>query len=122
MPAPDGPYFAAPQPGKELPTSQTTPGPIPLEFRHVWAIDAKDCTADPSLTRIAIAPGAIRFYEGRSVVVSSDSPHVGAVTLDVAHTAEGETSREAHVLALDSSGRTLTYLRRDQTFTYTRCD
>lgn len=52
-----GGYAAVPEVGEELPTSQTTPGPIPLGFRHVWAISAKDCTADPALTRIAIAPG-----------------------------------------------------------------
>ena len=122
MPAPTGGYAAVPAPGEELPTSQTTPGPVPLNFRHVWAIDAKDCRADPGLTRIAIAPGAIRFYEGRSVVTSSDVSGDGVLTLEVEHAAEGTTSSERHVLRLQDGDRTLIYQRRGETFTYTRCD
>lgn len=114
-------YSATPAPGEELPPSQTTPGPIPLEFRHVWAIEAADCTAAPGLTRIAIAPGAIKFYEGRSEVVSANAPHDGALVLQIAHTAEGQTSNETHTLALDEAGTTLTYQRGGDTFTYTRC-
>ena len=121
-PAPTGDYFATPADGEELPTSQTTPGPIPLQFRHVWAIDAKDCTASPGLTRIAIAPGAIRFYEGRSVVVSAETPHERTATLEVTHSAEGQTSQETHALALSEDGRTLTYGRSGASFTYKRCD
>jgi hypothetical protein len=121
-PAPSGDYFATPADGEELPTSQTTPGPIPLEFRHVWAIEAKDCTASPGLTRIAIAPGAIRFYEGRSVVVSADVPHERTLTLEVSHSAEGQTSQETHALALSEDGRSLTYGRNGASFTYKRCD
>lgn len=115
-------YSATPKPGEELPPSQTTEGPLPLEFRHVWAVEAKDCTADPGLTRIAIAPGAIRWYEGRSVVISAEAPHERAVSLQVDHTSEGQTSRETHVLAVDEAGTTLTYDRNGQTFTYRRCD
>lgn len=115
-------YSAAGGPGEGLPPSETTAGPIPLEFRHVWAIEAKDCAEEPALTRIAIAPGAIRFYEGRSVVVSAEAPHENALNLQVDHMAEGQTSREAQVLALDASGTTLTYNRRGSTFTYKRCD
>ncbi len=98
-----------------------TPGPIPLDFRHVWAIEAKDCTAAPGLTRIAIAPGAIRFYEGRSVVTDADVAQDGSLKLNVQHAAEGQTSEETHTLKLDATGHTLTYRRRDATFTYTRC-
>lgn len=120
---PPASYAATPAPGEELPPSQTTAGPIPLEFRHVWAIDAKDCKADPSLTRIAIAPGAIKFYEGRSEVTSVDAPHEGAAVLHVAHSAEGQTSTETHVLALDDAKTTLTYKRGDNPeLTYKRCD
>lgn len=122
LPAPSGGYAAVPAPGEELPPSQTTPGPIPLGFRHVWAIAQKDCAADPGLTRIAIAPGAIRFYEGRSVVTRSDVSEDGVLTLEVEHAAEGTTSSETHVLRLQEGDRTLSYQRRGETFTYTRCD
>lgn len=116
-------YAATPKPGEELPPSQTTAGPVPLDFRHVWAIDAKDCTADPSLTRIAIAPGAIKFYEGRSEVTSVDAPHEGAAVLHVTHVSEGQTSTETHTLALDEAKTTLTYQRGDNPLmTYKRCD
>lgn len=115
-------YSATPAPGEELPPSQTTPGPIPLDFRHVWAIEAADCRAAPGLTRIAIAPGAIKFYEGRSEVVSADAPHDGALVLQIAHTAEGQTSNETHTLALDDAKTTLTYQRGGNIFTYRRCD
>jgi len=121
-PAPDGPYFATPAPGEELPTSQTTPGPIPLQFRHVWAIEPADCTRAPGLTRIAIAPGAIRFYEGRAVVVNAEVSGDTALILDVDHASEGETTRERHNLQLDPGYTRLTYQRRDSTFIYVRCD
>ena len=100
--APPASYSATPPPGVELPTSQTTPGPIPLEFRHVWAIEAADCTKEPALTRIAIAPGAVKFYEGRSEVVSATVPHEGALTMEVAHSSEGN----------DSAGNTCAGARR----------
>lgn len=115
-------YAATPAPGEELPPSQITPGPIPLDFRHVWAIEAADCRADPGLTRIAIAPGAVKFYEGRSEVISADAPHDGALVMQIAHTAEGHTSNETHTLALDEAKTTLTYQRDGNTFTYKRCD
>lgn len=120
--APTGGYAAIPAPGEELPTSQTTPGPVPLAYRHVWAMEARDCTATPGLTRIAIAPGAVRFYEGRSVVRNSDARTDGSVSLEVEHAAEGVTTPETHVLALTDNERTLRYQRRGETFTYTRCD
>lgn len=122
MPALSGGYAAVPGPGEELPPSQTTPGPIPLEYRHVWAIAQKDCAADPGLTRIAIAPGAIRFYEGRSVVTRSEVGEDGLLTLEVEHASEGTTSSETHVLRLQEGDRTLSYQRRGETFTYRRCD
>jgi hypothetical protein len=115
-------YSATPAPGEELPPSQTTHGPIPLEFRHVWAIEAADCTKEPALTRIAIAPGAVKFYEGRSEVASADVPHEGALTMEVAHSSEGTTAKETHSLALDDTGKTLTYQRRGAEYVYTRCD
>jgi hypothetical protein len=120
--APPASYSATPPPGVELPPSQTTPGPIPPEFRHVWAIEAADCTREPALTRITIAPGAVKFYEGRSEVVSATAPHEGALTMEVAHSSEGTTARETHALVLDDSGAKLTYHRRGAEFTYTRCD
>ena len=120
---PPASYVATPAPGEELPSSQTTEGPIPLEFRHVWALDAKDCTAQPSLTRIAIAPGAIKSYEGRSEVTSVDAPHAGAAVLNVSHSSEGQTSTEMHTLALDEAKTTLTYMRGDNPpLIYKRCD
>ncbi len=100
----------------------STTGAIPLEFQHVWAIEAGDCTNEPALTRIAISPSAVKFYEGRSEVVSAEAPHEGALTLEMAHTSEGTTAPETHVLALDEAGRTLTYKRRGAEFIYTRCD
>ncbi len=122
-PNPSSPsYSATPAPGEELPPSQTTKGIVPLEFRHVWAIEPADCTKVPALTRIAIAPSAVRWYEGRSVVASVDAPHAGAMTMEVDHLSEGQTSRETHVLALDEGKRTLTYDRNGATFTYKRCD
>ena len=127
-PAPQAPaaeapaYSATPSPGQELPTSQTTPGPIPLEFRHVWAIETADCTKEPALTRIAIAPGAVKFYEGRSEVVSASVLHEGALTMEVAHSSEGATAQETHSLVLDDTGRKLTYQRRGAEYVYTRCD
>lgn len=121
--APPASYAATPAPGEELPPSQTTEGPIPLEFRHVWAIDAKDCRADPSMTRIAIAPGAVKFYEGRSEVTSVDAPHPGAAVFHVTHMSEGQTSTEIHTLALDDAKTTLSYKRgNNEPLTYTRCD
>ncbi len=121
-PIPTGGYAAVPAPGEELPPSQTTPGPVPLEFRHVWAIDAKDCAANPGLTRIAIAPGAIRFYEGRAVVASTDLDSSGKLTLQVDHMSEGQTERQTHVLALTNDGQGMTYQRAGETFAYARCD
>lgn len=122
-PAPSGPYYATPAPGEELPTSQTTPGPIPLPFRHVWAIDPADCTASPGLTRIAIAPGAIRFYEGRSVVANAEVQKDDTIILDVDHMSEGVTERERHTLSIRDAGKSrLMYQRGGDTFTYIRCD
>jgi len=115
-------YAAVPAPGEELPPSQTTEGPIPLDYRYVWAIEPGDCTNDPALTRIAIAPGAVKFYEGRSEVISADTPHDGALVLNISHTSEGQTTNETHVLALDDAKTTLTYKRGENSFTYKRCD
>lgn len=121
-PAPSGDFFETAKPGEELPTSMTTPGPIPTAFRHVWAPDRKACTADPSPTRLAIAPGAIRFYEGRSVVVTANTNLEGTVALQVDHTAEGTTTREAHILTLSPDKKQLTYDRDGQALTLIRCD
>ncbi len=123
-PAPAGAAVTepAPAPGETLPPSQTTPGPIPLDFRHVWAVDKRDCKAEPALTRIAIAPGAIRFYEGRAVVVTASTNLEGTVALEVDHTSEGTTNREAHTLALNPAKTTLTYDRNGEAITYVRCD
>jgi hypothetical protein len=115
-------YSATPAPDEALPPSQTTPGPIPLEFRHVWAIEAADCTKEPALTRIVIAPGAVKFYEGRSEVVSANAPHQGALTMEVTHSSEGTMAEETHTLALDDTGKKLTYKRRGAEYIYTRCD
>ena len=120
--APSATYSATPPPGVELPPSQTTPGPIPLEFRHVWAIEPADCKAVPGLTRMAIAPGAVKFYEGRSEVVSANVPHEGALVMEVKHSAEGQSETETHTLMLDKDTGKLSYQRRGETFTYVRCD
>jgi hypothetical protein len=117
-----GPFAATPAPGEELPTSQTTPGPIPVDYRHVWAIDPADCRADPGLTRIAIAPGAIRFYEGRAVVTRSQIEGSDKLLLDVEQSSEGETRTVRHSLALKNAGSRLIYLRGHDSFTYIRCD
>ena len=119
---PAGPFAVTPQPGEELPTSQTTPGPIPVAFRHVWAIVPADCTADPGLTRIAIAPGAVRFYEGRAVVTKSYVEGPDKLLLDVELMSEGETRAQRHALALNNAGSRLIYLRGQDSFTYIRCD
>lgn len=117
-----GPFAVTPAPGEELPTSQTTPGPIPVDYRHLWAIDPADCRADPGLTRIAIAPGAIRFYEGRAVVTKSQVEGEDKLLLDVEQTSEGETKTARHSLALKNAGSRLIYLRGQDSFTYIRCD
>ena len=119
---PAGPFAATPATGEELPTSQTTPGPIPLAYRHVWAIDPADCTNEPGLTRIAIAPGASRFYEGRAVVKKSQVEGPDKLLLDVDHTSEGETRPERHAFALNNSGSRLLYQRSGDSFKYVRCD
>ncbi len=119
---PAGPFAASPAPGEELPTSQTTPGPIPLAYRHLWAIDPADCAKQPGLTRIAIAPGAIRFYEGRAVVKKAQVEGPDKLLLDVDHTSEGETRAERHAFSLNNSGSRLLYLRGGESFKYIRCD
>lgn len=119
---PAGPFAATPAPGEELPTSQTTPGPIPLAYRHLWAIDPADCAKEPGLTRIAIAPGAIRFHEGRAVVKSAQIEGPDKLLLDVAHTSEGETRPERHSLALSNAGSRLLYQRGRDSINYIRCD
>jgi len=112
---------AIPPPGAESPPALTTPGPIPLRFRAVWAIDPADCTREPGLTRIAIAPGAVRFYEGRSEVVSAQEFPDGDFGMEVDHMSEGDTTRETQRLKLDAGAGTLAYQRRGETFHYTRC-
>ena len=119
---PAGPFAAIPAPGEELPPSQTTPGPIPLAYRHLWAIDPADCAKQPGLTRIAIAPGAVRFYEGRAVVKSAQVEGPDKLLLDVEHTSEGETRPERHALALSNAGSRLLYLRGRESLTYIRCE
>ena len=119
---PAGPFAATPAPGAERRTSQTTPGPIPLGYRHLWAIDPADCARQPGLTRIAIAPGAIRFYEGRAVVKSAQIEGPDKLLLDVAHTSEGETRPERHSLGLRNAGSRLLYQRGRDSINYIRCD
>ena len=91
-------------------------------FRHVWASDKKACSADPSPTRIAVAPGAIRWYEGRSVVVTANTSLEGTAALEVDHTTDGTTTREAHTLVLNPAKTQLTYDRNGKSMTYIRCD
>lgn len=120
--APPAEYASSAPSDVEAPPSQTTPGPVPLEFRHVWAIKVADCTAEPGLTRIAIAPAAVKFYEGRSEVVSVEESGPKGVIMQVSHVAEGQKENQVHTLKLDDAGTTLTYERGGSTFTYTRCD
>lgn len=117
-----GPYFKTPDLGEELPTSQTTPGVVPLPYRFVWAIDKKDCIADGSLTRIAIAPGAVRSHDGRAVITSADESRAGILVLQTERLAEGEIIRETHTLALDASEKKLAYQIGDTDRSYIRCD
>ena len=118
-----GPYVETPAPaGPAVTEPAPAPGPIPLDFRHVWAVDKRDCKAEPALTRIAIAPGAIRFYEGHAVVVTANTNLEGTVALEVDHISEGTTNREAHTLALNPAKTSLTYDRNGEAFTYVRCD
>jgi hypothetical protein len=123
-PAPTAPPAspAAPpvSPPASEPLSQSAEGPIPAEFRGAWAIDAADCEKDPGLTRIAISQNAVSFYEGRAQAVSASVPHEGALAMEADHSAEGQTTRETHVLAVGDDGK-LAYQRRGQTFTYARC-
>lgn len=109
-------------PGKELPTSQTTPGPIPLAYRHLWAVDPADCARQPGLTRITIAPGAIRFHEGQAVVKKAQVEGPDKLLLDVDHTSEGEMRPERHSLALSNAGSRLLYQRDGDSLNYIRCD
>ena len=89
---PSGPFAATPASGEELPTSKTTPAPIPLAYRHLWAIDPVDCAKQTGLTRIDIAPGTIRFYEGRSVVKSAQAEGPNKLLLDITHIGRGDAS------------------------------
>ena len=95
---------------------------MPVEFRHVWAIEVADCKREPALTRIAIAPGAVRFYEGRSEVVSLEQSGPRDVIMQVRHASEGKSEIQLHTLKLNDAGTTLTYGRGGGSFTYTRCD
>lgn len=117
-----GPYFRTPAPGEELPTSQTTPGLVPLDYRHVWAIDRKDCTAAESPTRIAISPGAVRSHEGRAVISSTDESRPGILVLHTDRISGDQIIPETHTLALEDAGKTLTYERGDTRLTYIRCE
>ena len=109
-------------PGQELPTSQTTPDPIPLAYRHLWAVDPADCSTQPGLTRIAIAPGAIRFHGGEAVVKKAQAEGPDKLLLDVDHTSEGEMRPERHSLALSNAGSRLLYQRSWDSLNYIRCD
>lgn len=121
-PAPAPWDYATPQgDDEELTPAQTTPGPIPLPYRAVWAIEQIDCTSDPGLTRISIAPGTIRFYEGRSVVQSATVRPDGSLELEVEHMSEGTTESQRHVLRLSGDAESLSYSRGDSTFAYRRC-
>jgi hypothetical protein len=115
-------FSATPPPGQDLPPSQMTPGPIPTEFRHVWAIEIADCKRDPGRTRIAIAPGAVKFYEGRSEVVSLEQTGAREAIMHVRHLAEGQNELQIQTLKVNDAGTTLTYGRGGSTYTYTRCD
>jgi hypothetical protein len=98
------------------------PGPIPADYRGVWAVDRADCAAEPGLTRIAVAASAIRFYEGSAVVLAGRPSPEGGVELDVDHLAEGQTTRAVHVLQLIGGKDFLTYRRNGEAFPYKRCD
>jgi len=117
-----GPYFKTPDLGEELPTSQTTPGVVPLPYRFVWAIDRKDCTAAESVTRIAIAPGAVRSHDGRAVITSADESRPDSLVLHTERLAAGQIISETHTLALDPGGQKLAYQIGDMTRSYIRCD
>jgi hypothetical protein len=109
-------------PGEELPTSQTTPDPIPLAYRHLWAVDPADCSRQPGLTRIAIEHGAIRFHGGEAVVKKAQAEGPDKLLLDVDHTSEGEMRPERHSLALNHAGSRLLYQRGRDSLNYIRCD
>jgi len=117
----EAPPAATPPSGPAEPVSEAGAGPIPVELRGAWAIEPADCTRDPALTRIAVSQNGVNFYEGRSEVVSGTAPHDGALTMEVDHSAEGQTARETHNLALDSATAKLTYRRRGADYVYTRC-
>jgi hypothetical protein len=119
---PPAPYSVNSQPLADVPRPNEAPGPIPPEFRHAWALQTADCSEKPGLTRIVIGADSIAFYEGRSAVISATVPHEDALTLEVDHAAEGAVARETHALALDDTGRKLTYERRGVEYVYTRCD
>lgn len=119
---PPAPYSANSQPLAAVPRPDEAPGRIPPEFRHAWALQTEDCVEAPRLTRIVIGPDTVTFYEGLSSVISATAPHEDALTLEVDHAAEGVVARETHSLALDDTGRKLTYERRGVEYVYTRCD
>jgi hypothetical protein len=112
---------ATPSPAAEPSTAVIAPGPIPVPYRKVWAIKAADCTAEPGLTRIAISPNAVKFYEGRADVVSVEENGGRELMMAVKQTAEGETKADTHILKLDDRAGTLSYQRGKETFLYHRC-
>jgi len=124
-PADPQPTSTAQAPGEaSTPAAPAAPpaGPIPLAYRHVWAIDPADCTKQPGLTRISIAPDAISFYEGRAVVKKAQVEGPNKLLLDVDHTAEGEIRPERHAFALSNAGSRLLYQRGRDSLNYVRCD
>lgn len=105
------------------PTASTTAASatpsFPAIFRGRWAIDAKDCTAQPGLTHIVIKPDGIDFYEAQARLISTTADDEGSVTAIVRHEGEGESSTLTYRLATD--GTTLRFGRGVELFRYTRC-
>lgn len=100
--------------------ADTVRGPIPPAYRGAWAIETKDCRGQPGMTRIAVMPAEIGYYEGRSEVKTAT--RVGSrLTIDVVHHAEGMTEKSRQTIDLSADGQRLSFSRGGTSFAYRKC-
>lgn len=100
--------------------SNAAPGPIPAAYRGTWAIEPGDCSAQPGLTRIVVAPAEIGYYEGRSEVKAA-ARNGSRLVIDIVHHAEGTTERSEQSIDLSADGRRLSFNRGGTSFGYRKC-
>mgnify|MGYP003579075824 CR=1 FL=1 len=103
------------------PPEDVRPGPLPVRFRGLWAIESKDCTAKSAFTRIHIEPTEILYYEGRSEVTGATGGR-DRITIQGTHHAEGMTEPLSQTLSLSTDGQVLTFQRAGDRFIYRRCN